>query len=186
MIQRLLVTLIIIISIVIQSSSAWSDSEKSTVGAIKELLTVMNISTSMETSLLAMKDTITKNSQYFSNEMKEILTRDLKPEEAEQLIETFDQNNFGATRLYELFRYKISLERIEKEVMIPVYQKYYSESEIHDLVAFYKSDLGQKTLKLTPDIHAQISTKTREISQMALNQAKDELAFELKKTLTDK
>ena len=68
--------------------------------------------------------------------------------------------------------------------MLPIYRKHYSEEEILQLTDFYKSELGQKTLSLTPEITREISSKTRDMSQMALSQAKDELAFELQKEVT--
>ncbi len=67
--------------------------------------------------------------------------------------------------------------------MLPIYGQHYSEDEILKLINFYRSDLGQKTLQLTPVISRSITTKTRGISTAALTQAKKELASELKKAL---
>ncbi len=56
--------------------------------------------------------------------------------------------------------------------MLPIYGQHYSEDEIIQLINFYRSDLGQKTLQLTPVISRSITTETRDISTTALTQAK--------------
>lgn len=43
-------------------------------------------------------------------------------------------------------------KRIINEDVVLLYDKYFSESEINDFIAFYKSPSGQKLLKATPDI----------------------------------
>ena len=152
--------------------------------AIKELIHVMNTMENMETSLSTMKDTIKMNAPYFLKEVKVILSREVGEEDVMIAAETFKKNDFGADRLYQLFRYKFSLDRVEEEIMLPVYREHYNESEIRQLISFYKSEIGQKTLKLNPTISREISTKTRDLSQIALNQAKEELAYELQQGLT--
>jgi hypothetical protein len=161
----------------------YADSSNSKDDAIKELLLVMKTSENMETSLTAMKDTIKMNSAHFHNEIMAILLEDLDAENLDKASEKYTTNDSGAERLYELFRYKFNLDRVEKEVMIPAYSDHYSESEIRGLIDFYTSDLGQKTLRVMPEISRSISSKTREISQMSLSQAQEELAHELKKSL---
>ena len=163
--------------------SVYAESMDSKDNAIKELLLVMNTSENMETSLTAMKDTIKMNSVHFHNEIMAILLEQLDAENLDKASEKYTSNDSGAERLYELFRYKFNLDRVEKEVMIPVYRDHYSESEIRGLIDFYTSDLGQKTLRLMPEISRSISSKTREISQIAISQAQEELAHELKKSL---
>jgi len=38
------------------------------------------------------------------------------------------------------------------EDMVAIYDKYFTQSEINDYIAFYKSPSGQKFIKVTPDI----------------------------------
>ena len=38
------------------------------------------------------------------------------------------------------------------EMMIPIYHKYYSHSDIKGLIAFYQTDLGKKLIKTLPNI----------------------------------
>lgn len=37
-------------------------------------------------------------------------------------------------------------------LIIPIYDKYYTEQEIDELINFYKTPLGQKTIKVLPNI----------------------------------
>ncbi|WP_223606747.1 DUF2059 domain-containing protein [Chryseobacterium sp. OSA05B] len=49
------------------------------------------------------------------------------------------------------FMAEVTTERIT-ELYIPIYSKYYSESEVDDLIRFYKSPVGQKTISVLPAI----------------------------------
>ena len=42
--------------------------------------------------------------------------------------------------------------------MLAIYDKYYTEKDIKDLVAFYKSSAGQKMVKVSPDLNKEIMT----------------------------
>ena len=37
-------------------------------------------------------------------------------------------------------------------MLVPVYSKYYTESELDELIKFYKTPIGQKVLAVTPEI----------------------------------
>jgi uncharacterized protein len=41
------------------------------------------------------------------------------------------------------------------DLVVPVYDKYYSLDDIHDLIAFYQSPVGQKTIKVLPQLSAE-------------------------------
>ena len=43
-------------------------------------------------------------------------------------------------------------KKMMDEDMVALYDKYFSQNEIKDYIAFYKSPSGQKMLKVTPDI----------------------------------
>jgi hypothetical protein len=43
-----------------------------------------------------------------------------------------------------------------REDMVPLYDKYFSQNEINDYIAFYKSPSGQKSIKLMPEIQKDI------------------------------
>lgn len=43
-------------------------------------------------------------------------------------------------------------KKLINEDMVALYDKYFSQNEINDFIAFYKSPSGQKFIKVTPDI----------------------------------
>ena len=48
--------------------------------------------------------------------------------------------------------------RLMNEDMLAIYDKYYTEKDIKDLVAFYKSSAGQKMVKVSPDLNKEMMT----------------------------
>jgi uncharacterized protein len=40
------------------------------------------------------------------------------------------------------------------DLVVPIYDKYYTRDEIHDLTLFYQSPVGQKTIKVLPKLSA--------------------------------
>lgn len=47
-----------------------------------------------------------------------------------------------------------------EDVSYNLYDKYFTESEIRDLVMFYKSPTGRKTTAVTPDLFAESMSNT--------------------------
>jgi hypothetical protein len=41
------------------------------------------------------------------------------------------------------------------DLVVPLYDKYYTRQEIHELTAFYQSPVGQKTVKVLPSLSAE-------------------------------
>lgn len=151
--------------------------------AVEKLLQAMNYDENLKSFLDSMKETILVNSPYIQKEIDVMVAREVGEDEAQKASAIYQENDFGPSRLYELFRYKLNLDRIFKEVMVPVYRDNYTTNEIEELTKFYQSELGQKTLKVDAIIGKTVSEQTRDIVQMTLNQAKEELAFELLKKL---
>ncbi len=58
----------------------------------------------------------------------------------------------SSERLKELFKQKIDLGEVLNRVALVVYDKNFTEAELKDIIAFYKTPTGQKTLKQMPDV----------------------------------
>lgn len=58
----------------------------------------------------------------------------------------------SSERLKELFLSKINLGDVMNKVAIVVYDKNFSEQELQDIIAFYNTPTGQKTLKQMPSV----------------------------------
>jgi hypothetical protein len=53
---------------------------------------------------------------------------------------------------------KSIMKRMRDEDMVPLYVKYYTQTEINDLLRFYKSPSGQKFIKNMPEIQKEVMT----------------------------
>lgn len=58
-------------------------------------------------------------------------------------------------RFRELLPEKINFSETMQEVFFPLYDKYFTEDELKELIAFYKSPVGQKSISVTPSLLAE-------------------------------
>jgi uncharacterized protein len=47
-------------------------------------------------------------------------------------------------------------KKLINEDMVALYDKYFTQNEINDLISFYKTPTGQKFIKVTPEIQKEI------------------------------
>lgn len=71
-----------------------------------------------------------------------------------QMVDVLRKNPMFASsnvpdEFWEEFKAEMSSDELMKEIAA-VYSKYYSEEEMMDLIQFYNSPIGQKTLEITP------------------------------------
>ena len=57
------------------------------------------------------------------------------------------------------------------DLVIPIYDKYYTRAEIHDLTLFYQSPVGQKTIKVLPKLSAEAIDAGQEWGRMVADRA---------------
>jgi hypothetical protein len=69
-----------------------------------------------------------------------------------QMLETSTRTN---KRLRELFSERIDFTQIVEDIAYDLYSKYFTEAEIKDLVAFYRSPTGKKSIDLSPKMFAE-------------------------------
>ena len=63
-------------------------------------------------------------------------------------------------RVRELFSAGIDMAHVIEDVSIDLYDKYFTEDEIKDLIVFYKSHTGRKTTEVLPKMFAESMTNT--------------------------
>lgn len=56
------------------------------------------------------------------------------------------------------FLQKLNLPQMIEDISYPLYDKYFTENELRDLIAFYKSPTGQKTISVIPSIMMDVMT----------------------------
>ncbi len=64
------------------------------------------------------------------------------------------------------------------ELSVPVYDKYFSEEEIQQLTAFYQTPLGAKTIKVLPQLMAEIMATSQVWAQQLVQDCMKEVLDE--------
>ncbi|ANV84592.1 hypothetical protein AWQ21_09465 [Picosynechococcus sp. PCC 7003] len=79
-------------------------------------------------------------------------------------------------RLYTLMQEKIDFVALQREIDFMLYNEYFTEAELQDLIAFYKTPTGQKTAAIFPELterstalfSAQLTPAMMEITQQVM------------------
>ena len=99
-------------------------------------------------------------------------------------VKPSDQELFDKfmAKMISLMKAEINWDKI-KEPIIKIYLKHYSEKEIQDQIAFYKSDSGQSMIRKQPAIAKDLVTLNQEVIKYFIPKLKkisEELEAELK------
>ena len=87
--------------------------------------------------------------------------QELPAEEQEDLRKQLTEHSDRTSkRMKELFLQKIDFAQLIEDVSYTLYDKYFTESEIRDLLLFYKSPTGKKSIAVTPDLFAESMSNT--------------------------
>ena len=83
--------------------------------------------------------------------------------EREQLRESLSQRARRARQRFEqLLAQKIDYGQLVEEISYEVYDKFFTLEELKDLLAFYRTATGQKTIRVMPQLFAESMTRTNE------------------------
>jgi hypothetical protein len=83
--------------------------------------------------------------------MKEL--KSLTPEQREEVRLKVLSSSLGpGRRMYELVQAKIDFHKLIEDISLPLHDKYFTESELRDLVTFYKSPTGRKVVEVMPNL----------------------------------
>lgn len=127
---------------------------------IKELLAVTHSVQNSEGVVNLMVDQIEKETVETLKPMIERNSSLSSAKKAALQKEMIDSSKRAAERMRELFREKIDYGRLIEEVSEEIYDAHYSNDELKDLIAFYESPTGQKTVRITPQILSESMLKT--------------------------
>lgn len=81
-------------------------------------------------------------------------------------------------RVKELMAQRIDLTKVLEEVSYTIYDRYFTEGEIKDLIVFYRSPAGKKYIELMPKLVADSMAKTAELITPKLQQILKEIVDE--------
>ena len=148
---------------------------------IKELIDVMESHKSAQLMMDAMMAQTEKLSEELMRDTVSdtgSLTRQEQEEHRQQLKETRARLN---KRVRELMAQRIDLAKVLEEVSYTIYDKYFTEGEIKDLIVFYRSPTGKKSIELMPKLYADSMAKTAELITPKLQQILKEIIDEERK-----
>ena len=162
MLKRITLLMLALLFAVSAQASARNDISPEKRSAIRELMALINaekkaeeVVRMMTVQLEATRDEI----------IKSILDErdDLTGKERASLEEMFSSERKDATKQFQdkLMR-KINFAQLVTEMSAAVYDKYYTLEELRDLINFYKTPTGQKSLRLMTPIFAETMKQMQE------------------------
>ena len=151
---------------------------------ILELIEVMNQRLSSEQLLEAITSELMHvMEQAYASDIQ--TSSEFTPQEKDRLIK--DQRVMAdkmIAKFRERFLAEVDFKRLQEELMLGLYDKYFTEDEVRDLTAFYRTPTGQKTLTVLPSLYGesirrsneligeQVSRISREVVQEVLDEAR--------------
>jgi Uncharacterized protein conserved in bacteria len=110
--------------------------------------------------------------------------KSLSPEEREKLRAEITEKSLRIfTRLRELLPQRINFAQEMDKISYPIYDKYFTESDLKELVAFYKSPVGKKSLEVMPKMMLDVMKQAQEVFMPKVKKAVDEVMAEEEKRL---
>lgn len=82
------------------------------------------------------------------------------------------------TRVRELFTKRIDFARLVEDLSTDLYDKYFTEPELKDLIVFYKSPTGKKAIEVMPKMFAESMSNTMEAIKPKMLEIMTELVNE--------
>ncbi len=155
-----------------QSTSTVISSEKRAL--IKELLEITqatkNASQVMDSMVRAelpkLVSTVLKDAPYLDSD---------RPEVQKQFSEIISRM---AGKYRDRVAKKIDISQLIEQVSYPIYDKYFSEPELRDIISFYKSSTGKKAIAIMPQIFNDSFKRTNEILMPKMSSILQEIIAE--------
>ena len=156
---------------------------------IKELLGLMNSGNAAEAiAIQFLEQTQQSAIILIKSDLREwIQGQKVAPAEKKRLEAGMDESAQRIlTRLRAEFPKRINMGEILEIVMLEVYDKFFTEAEVKDLIAFYKTPTGQKFIKILPQFSAEMLPRIGQLMDPAATQLATELLGDELKRLTGK
>jgi hypothetical protein len=136
------------------------------VALIKELIEVSHAKQTVEAMLKAQSEQMEERFPEIIWEgvsgMEELKT--LTPAQKEELrLRVFSNSARTGRRMYELLMQKIDFDKLLEDISVPLYDKYFTEAELRDLVSFHQSPTGKKVIEVMPNLVVESMTRTADI-----------------------
>lgn len=132
--------------------------------SIRELIHLTQTDSMMEKVYKSIMPTIMKQ---ISTEMKDSSALDMTKELMNSMMQSGKEIS----------------KKIMDEDVAGIYEKYYTEKEIQDLVTFYKSSTGRKVIEKAPEMQGEIMTIVMQKMMPEIRKNTTEMAIKLKEEL---
>jgi hypothetical protein len=154
---------------------------------IKELIDVSQSKQTVEAMLKAQSEEMDKRLPEIIwqgvSGLKELKT--LTAAQKEQLrLKVLSSSGRTGRRMYDLLLEKINFNKLIDDISVPLYDKYFTETELRDLVAFHKSPTGKKVIEVMPNLVAESMTRTSDIIMPKIGAMMTQLQEEEKQLMT--
>lgn len=83
------------------------------------------------------------------------------PEEVVRVIE--ERSQHALDRIKQLMPERLNWNDAIQQILVPIYDKHFTESELRDLVAFYKTPTGQKAIDVIPAVMGEAMQRGTEL-----------------------
>jgi hypothetical protein len=145
---------------------------------IRELLVVTQATKNAAAIMDSMSDQVQKDMLRMMNQVSasDRSLTDAQRAEKERLVA--ESAKRAADRFKELFKQRVNYSQLVEDVSYEVYDKYYTADELRDLIAFYKSATGQKSIKIMAQVFAESMAKTSQRLMPAIQPLMQEIIDE--------
>jgi hypothetical protein len=129
---------------------------------IKELLEVTGGHKTSEDMVSAMLEQMEKELPKLMSLMIDN-DRHLTSTEKEELKKDVTRVALRASKRYrEMFMQRVNIGQMVDDLSYQLYDKFFTDAEIRDLITFYRSSTGKKTIEVMPSLMAESIAKTSE------------------------
>ncbi len=66
-------------------------------------------------------------------------------------------------RIYDRIKQRIDFNKVIEDISIPLYNKYFTEAELKDLLTFYQSPTGKKVVEVLPELTTEAMNQTAQV-----------------------
>jgi hypothetical protein len=145
---------------------------------ILELVEIFNQQTSVEQivdTTLAQMETIFPQMMSSAADRRTDLSQKEKEALREEAVEGYAR--FSA-RYRERVSKEVNFRKFQEEVSVPLYDKFFTEQELRDLIAFYRTPTGRKSLQVMPELLAESMQQAAAILGPQISRIVDEVIQE--------
>ena len=154
-----------------QSESVSND--PATHGQIMEFMQVMDMRKTLDTMMPILQKQMKEQTAHMREQFPQMRPQDAASADAEE-----EQLMLGFFR-------RFPVEKIEED-LVPIYQKYYSRTEMDAILSFYESPVGRKMRITMPAMMAEVmqvtNARIQPILDEFMNEVKERIAQRMKKS----